>query len=187
VHPADLNIRKSDGRRTFTGDYAVPDAILAGQSYTKSSIHIVTEGIDEGPLVVQSKKMMVEPAITKLVSEIITKYERRKTVTAMLREIENKDKFRIDAADVSVDNDLFNSFRDNLGVSNEDVRRIIRVMAYAEKHQDRMKAECDVPAFIKAVELTASGRVTLSNGEVYIKEGDMWWHRPEGFQLEATL
>lgn len=61
VHPADLAIiDKQTGRRKFTGDHAVRDAILAGQPEIRSSTHVATAEVDGGPLVLISRPVVVE-------------------------------------------------------------------------------------------------------------------------------
>jgi len=95
VHPADLSIlkkRKGDRcllpvevfyagkkgtkevlemivsrglERAYKGEDAVTDAVLNGEEFTKSTVHIATEHFDEGPILVQSKKFPVD---TKFVS-----------------------------------------------------------------------------------------------------------------------
>jgi folate-dependent phosphoribosylglycinamide formyltransferase PurN len=129
VHPADLTIKNEKGKPKFIGDNAVYDAVRAGQTYTKSSIHIVTLGVDEGPLVVQSKPLPVE---------------------GLTEDIKNDDKL---------------------------------LREFSSKHQGRMKDECDIPAFKKAVELTALGKVAFVEGEVYLLENKEWQHAPTGYQL----
>jgi len=89
VHPADLAIMTGHGvdrldvgklspsevvklirfnhlQRKFVGDNAVYDAVMAGEEYTKSTIHIVRAGTDTGPIVVQSREFLVDipPNIT---------------------------------------------------------------------------------------------------------------------------
>lgn len=53
VHPADLRIT-DDGERVYTGMDPVYDAIVAGEAETRSSVHFVTLGVDEGPLITVS-------------------------------------------------------------------------------------------------------------------------------------
>lgn len=53
VHPADLSILKEDGRRRYTGDHAVLDVVKDRRPSTKSTIHIVTEKLDCGEILVQ--------------------------------------------------------------------------------------------------------------------------------------
>jgi len=61
VHPADLSIiDKETGRRKFTGDHAVRDAILAGEPEIRSSTHIATAEVDGGPLLIISNPVNIE-------------------------------------------------------------------------------------------------------------------------------
>ncbi|MHA1265424.1 MAG: phosphoribosylglycinamide formyltransferase [Candidatus Helarchaeota archaeon] len=67
VHPADLSILdEASGKRKYTGDHAVRDAILAGESEIRSSTHIVTAEVDGGPLLLISKPVQIElpPSVT---------------------------------------------------------------------------------------------------------------------------
>jgi len=105
VHPADLTILDDEGRRKYTGMDAVAEAIHAGEKQTRSTIHLVTEEVDGGPIVVLSDPLAVEPGV--------------------------------------------------------DPRT----------HQERMKWACDGPAYQRALELLASGRVWLDEktGRVEIR------------------
>ena len=90
VHPADLTILESAGgatidmsllypedvaseypgfTRKFRGEDAVYDAINSGEEVTRSSVHIVTENFDEGPVVVQSKPFVIDNAVKERVAE----------------------------------------------------------------------------------------------------------------------
>jgi phosphoribosylglycinamide formyltransferase 1 len=60
VHPADLSLVGEDGSRTFVGDDAVYDAILAGQSEIRSSTLFTDLGVDSGPLLMVSDALTVE-------------------------------------------------------------------------------------------------------------------------------
>lgn len=51
VHPADLRIVDDNGQRKYTGADAVTDAINAGESETFSTIHLLNEEIDGGPII----------------------------------------------------------------------------------------------------------------------------------------
>ncbi len=105
VHPADLTIMDEKGRRKYTGMDAVADAIQAGERETRSTIHLVTEEVDGGPIIVLSDPLAVEPGVD------------------------------------------------------------------SHTHQERMKWACDGPAYQKALELLASGRVWLDEqtGRVEIR------------------
>jgi phosphoribosylglycinamide formyltransferase 1 len=60
VHPADLSIMDAKtGKRKFTGDNAVRDAILAGVSEIRASTHIATAAVDGGPLLFISKPIPI--------------------------------------------------------------------------------------------------------------------------------
>jgi len=58
VHPADLSIEEG-GKRKFTGDHAVRDAIAAGEKTIAASTHIIEEAVDEGALLMISSPLPV--------------------------------------------------------------------------------------------------------------------------------
>lgn len=60
VHPADLSIKRPDGKRRYTGKNAVRDAILSGERYLRSSTILTDEGIDTGPVLMVSKPVHVK-------------------------------------------------------------------------------------------------------------------------------
>jgi folate-dependent phosphoribosylglycinamide formyltransferase PurN len=59
VHPADLRILEG-GKRKYTGDYAVRDAILAGENVLRATTHIVREEVDGGEILMVSRPVEVE-------------------------------------------------------------------------------------------------------------------------------
>jgi phosphoribosylglycinamide formyltransferase-1 len=59
VHPADLSITKN-GRRAYTGLNVVRDQIEAGEKFTRSTVHIMNENPDQGPILVISDPLPVE-------------------------------------------------------------------------------------------------------------------------------
>jgi phosphoribosylglycinamide formyltransferase-1 len=59
VHPADLSIVEG-GRRKYTGLHAVRDQIEAGEKETRSTIHLMNEVPDHGPIIVVSGPLPVE-------------------------------------------------------------------------------------------------------------------------------
>jgi len=86
VHPADLaiatgpsvdrlylgNLKTTDAialvkekqlQKKLKGENAVFDALVAGEIYTKSTVHFATEDFDEGPIFVQSKRFDVDQAL----------------------------------------------------------------------------------------------------------------------------
>jgi folate-dependent phosphoribosylglycinamide formyltransferase PurN len=60
VHPADLSLRTPQGKRKYTGDQAVYDAILAGEPTLRSSTLWTDEGVDTGPLLLLSAPLKVD-------------------------------------------------------------------------------------------------------------------------------
>ncbi|NVM01133.1 MAG: formyl transferase [Candidatus Helarchaeota archaeon] len=59
VHPADLSILNDKGRRKYTGEHTVRDAIYAGEKHVRSSTHLATAEVDGGPLLVLSAPLAV--------------------------------------------------------------------------------------------------------------------------------
>jgi len=59
VHPADLSITL-DGKRKYTGDNAVRDAILAGEKQLRATTHIVEKAVDYGKILMISSPLQVE-------------------------------------------------------------------------------------------------------------------------------
>ena len=60
VHPADLSVCLSNGRRKYVGDNAVYDAISAGENILRASTLWTDEGVDTGPLLMVSEPLPVE-------------------------------------------------------------------------------------------------------------------------------
>jgi folate-dependent phosphoribosylglycinamide formyltransferase PurN len=59
VHPADLTVTDDDGERVYVGHDPVYDAVTDGRAETRSTVHFVTPGVDEGPLLVRSRPFPV--------------------------------------------------------------------------------------------------------------------------------
>jgi folate-dependent phosphoribosylglycinamide formyltransferase PurN len=60
VHPADLSVSLSDGRRKYVGDHAVHDAIAAGETMLRASTLWTDKGVDTGPLLMVSEPLSVK-------------------------------------------------------------------------------------------------------------------------------
>ena len=58
VHPADLSI-EAGGKRKFTGDHAVRDAITSGEKTISSSTHLIEGAVDQGPILMISPPLPV--------------------------------------------------------------------------------------------------------------------------------
>ncbi|MDY6779473.1 MAG: formyltransferase family protein [Halobacteria archaeon] len=69
VHPADLRVEDDDGERVYTGFDPVYDAVEAGEPYTRSSVHLVTTDVDDGPLIVVSRPFEVHHELVETLSE----------------------------------------------------------------------------------------------------------------------
>ena len=59
VHPADLSLLDSEGKRKYVGDRAVLDALAAGETELRSSTLWTDEGVDTGPLLMVSEPLPV--------------------------------------------------------------------------------------------------------------------------------
>jgi len=61
VHPGDLSVVEN-GKRKYVGLHHIPakKAMLAGEQFLHSSMHIVTERLDAGPILMISKGLKVE-------------------------------------------------------------------------------------------------------------------------------
>ena len=71
VHPADLSLTTPDGKRKYTGDNAVYDAIVAGEKSIRASTLWTDEGVDTGPLLMVSEPLKVDlpEPLERLVSD----------------------------------------------------------------------------------------------------------------------
>lgn len=71
VHPADLSILDpKTGRRKFTGDHAVRDAILAGATEIRASTHLATAEVDGGPVLLISKPVPIKRPLSISLEEL---------------------------------------------------------------------------------------------------------------------
>ena len=61
VHHSDMLARNDDGRVRYPGLRAVRDAILDGAVETRSTVHVVTPTVDDGPPVLRSWAFPVSP------------------------------------------------------------------------------------------------------------------------------
>jgi len=59
VHPADLSLEEG-GRRKYTGLGAVRAQLEAGEKFTRSTVHLMTEEPDQGPILVISPPLPVD-------------------------------------------------------------------------------------------------------------------------------
>lgn len=98
--------------RKLTGGDAVYDAVAGGEASTRSTIHIVTRDVDQGPILVQSRQFAIDPEARHMPEE--------------------------------------------------------NLRSYADDLQERMKREGDGPAYLKALELIAKGRLSVDEETVFL-------------------
>ena len=87
VHPADLSVLDEQGRRRYTGDHAVRDAIFAGESSVRSSTHLIEAEVDGGGL------LMISAAVTVEVPEGVDLSD---PATALQVEEDNQERLKVD-------------------------------------------------------------------------------------------
>jgi phosphoribosylglycinamide formyltransferase-1 len=63
LHFADLTLRTPDGRPGFPGMRAVRDALAAGCTETRATVHLVDDGVDTGLPIVRSWAFPVSPMV----------------------------------------------------------------------------------------------------------------------------
>lgn len=63
IHDSDLRIHRPDGERRYVGLHSTRDAILAGERETRSTLHVVTEKLDGGPIISVSRPYPVAPFV----------------------------------------------------------------------------------------------------------------------------
>ena len=61
LHHSDLLLRNRDGSVRYPGLRAVRDAVLAGETETRASAHLVTAALDDGPVLLRSWPFAVPP------------------------------------------------------------------------------------------------------------------------------
>ena len=67
IHDSDLTIVEPNGERRYTGLHSTRDAILFGESETRSTVHFVTSKLDGGPILMRSKPYPVAPFVHEAV------------------------------------------------------------------------------------------------------------------------
>jgi folate-dependent phosphoribosylglycinamide formyltransferase PurN len=63
IHDSDLRVTRPDGERRYIGLRSTLDAILAGENETRSTLHVVTEKLDGGPIISVSRAYPVAPFV----------------------------------------------------------------------------------------------------------------------------
>ncbi len=70
VHPADLSIEKN-GKRVYTGNKAVRLQLIAGEPFLRSTMHIVDELEDHGPMLMRSAPLNVQYPISNNILDVM--------------------------------------------------------------------------------------------------------------------
>jgi folate-dependent phosphoribosylglycinamide formyltransferase PurN len=143
-HPANLAILRKDGKRMYTGDNAVLDAIAAGETETYTSIHVVREGVDTGEIIVMSRPLPVDPEAIACIDDMVletTDQAKHNMLTQYYKERRLKKKLRT--------------------FSDWHLRKLYIRDHYADEHQDEQKHRCDYPAYLFALEQIAMGNIEL--------------------------
>ncbi|MBK5259672.1 MAG: hypothetical protein JJE51_08765 [Thermoanaerobaculia bacterium] len=65
IHDSDLTLIRPDGSRRYTGLHSTRDAILAGETETRSAVHFVTSTLDGGPVLMLSDAYPIAPFATE--------------------------------------------------------------------------------------------------------------------------
>lgn len=69
IHDGDLTVLDSRGRPKYRGLHSTRDAILAGEPFTYSTVHVATEELDAGPILLRSVPFPVHHELVKQARE----------------------------------------------------------------------------------------------------------------------
>jgi phosphoribosylglycinamide formyltransferase-1 len=70
IHDSDLTLMNGDGRPQYRGLHSTRDAILAGELFTRSTVHVATEEVDAGPILVRSLPYPVHISLVRRALEM---------------------------------------------------------------------------------------------------------------------
>lgn len=70
IHDSDLTVMNGDGGPKYRGLHSTREAILAGESFTRSTVHFATEELDAGPILVQSRPYPVHTELVERALEL---------------------------------------------------------------------------------------------------------------------
>jgi folate-dependent phosphoribosylglycinamide formyltransferase PurN len=85
VHPGDLALKDSQGRRLLAGDKAVELAIRQGSRWLRASTIWIDSGVDSGPLLLRSAPLAVD--LSRPLPELIADPPRLRQEAARLQEL----------------------------------------------------------------------------------------------------
>jgi len=61
IHDSDLTLKNGRGSPRYTGLRSVRDAVFAGETETRATVHLATESLDDGPLFLRSWSFPISP------------------------------------------------------------------------------------------------------------------------------
>jgi phosphoribosylglycinamide formyltransferase 1 len=70
LHDGDLSIMNGDRKPKYRGLHATRDAIFAGEPFTRSTVHIATDEVDAGPILVRSRPYPVHAKLVGRAREL---------------------------------------------------------------------------------------------------------------------
>lgn len=160
VHPGNLRTRGTDGRRRYIGLGWIPSAkaILNREENVYTSVHLVTSGLDEGPLLAVSAPQPVPKEALSLEKKVLLGGAMSlKEVTAFIKS------------------------HPELG--EEEIVKIFPIYRYARDCQERLKVHGDWIEFPEAIENISLGRYqTDEQGKLYFEGNPI----PNGLEREAA-
>jgi folate-dependent phosphoribosylglycinamide formyltransferase PurN len=145
-HPADLSLRDGEGKRSYTGDNAVLDAIIAGEQETRTTIHLVRSKVDAGEILALSPPLTVDSEAVR----ILEKVGRHTHTLPMIEILDNEYNTR----KVPKDRRCFESE----AFTRYLIRRIV-----ATQHQELQKRVCDYPAYCFVIDALRRGELALED------------------------
>jgi folate-dependent phosphoribosylglycinamide formyltransferase PurN len=162
VHPGDLRKRRPDGKPRYDGLAWVPSAkaILADDDEVRTSVHVVTEGLDEGGVLAVSEPQSVPQEVLSL--------EDRAILLGSAKSVQEIVDFSKAHSEVSV----------------KQLGEIYPIVRYAADCQDRLKVNGDWVVFPKVLEYIASGRYAVDEKRRMVHFDDE--HVPGGIVIGKT-
>jgi len=135
VHPGDLSHRNKLQERLLKGLDAVLKALILGLASTRSTIHYVSAGVDEGEIVLISQEL---------------EFQKRETIQEALKH------FQVPEPELVSYEELERHIKERKKQAPELYRQLKN---YCQEHQALQKKECDWPSYLKVVNSMAQGEI----------------------------
>jgi len=158
-----LNVHPGDTSKGYIGLEEIPtaNAILAGEEHTRSTIFLVDESKDGGPVLVQSHPIPI--------------YDNSNNIEVI--EIGSIKRYAQQNGFHTV-RDFRNAVKEETGVQSY----LDSLLIISRRHQEKMKEQGDWPSYKFAVHhLVAQGRVAVDGRDVYVDGNKL---PPYGFRLD---